>query len=160
VLFEGPAPYTEPADNLSEEQILNRAQSILFKRFERSCYLTSPESTRRYLTTHFADKTREVFSLIFLDTQHGVLGIEDLFTGTIDSASVYPREIVKAALSYDAAAVILAHNHPCGTAEPSTAHQHITTRIKTALETIDIRVLDHLVIGGTVTVSFAERGLL
>ena len=160
IALEGPAPYSGLAEKLSEEQILKRAESILFKRFERSCYLTSPEATRRYLTTHFADKTREVFSLIFMDSQHGVLGIEDLFTGTIDSASVYPREIVKDALSHEAAAVIFAHNHPSGTAEPSTADQHITTRINTALETIDIRVLDHLVIGGTVTVSFAERGLL
>ena len=107
-----------------------------------------------------AHEDREVFGLILLDSQHGVLGFEILFYGTIDSASVYPREIVKCVLNANAAAVILTHNHPSGRPEPSTADAALTKRLQIALETIEVRVLDHLVIGGADSVSFAERGLL
>lgn len=101
-----------------------------------------------------------MFALILLDSQHGVLGFEKLFYGTIDSASVYPREVVKLVLNANAAAVILVHNHPSGHTEPSQADIHLTKRLQDALLIIDVRVLDHLVIGGAETVSFAERGLL
>ena len=103
---------------------------------------------------------REVFLVILLDNQHGVLEAEILFQGTIDGAAVYPREVVKLALSKNAAAVIFAHNHPAGIAEPSNADKVITQRLVTALQTVDISVLDHLVVGSVNIVSFAERGLI
>ena len=107
-----------------------------------------------------ATEEREVFGIILLDSQHGVLGFEILFHGTIDTASVYPREVIKSVLNANAAAVILTHNHPSGRPEPSTADVALTKRLQTALETIEVHLLDHLVIGGADSVSFAERGLL
>ena len=103
---------------------------------------------------------REVFALLLLDSQHQLIAFRKLFFGTINSAAVYPREIVKQALSDNAAAVILVHNHPSGIAEPSQADVCITAQIQQALSTIDIRVLDHFVVAGTTTVSFAQRGLI
>ncbi len=152
-----PIPY--PKD-IPESDILDWANRILESRFQRSHYLNNPGLTKDYLHSTLADKKREVFAVVFLDNQHAVIGLEILFYGTIDGASVYPREIVKAALDYNAAAVILAHNHPSGMAEPSTADHRITERIVDALKTVDIRVLDHLIIGGNTSVSFAERGLI
>jgi DNA repair protein RadC len=102
----------------------------------------------------------EVFTLIYLDKRHRVIACQDLFRGTIDGASVYPREVVKEALKHNAAAVILAHNHPSGVAEPSQADEMITQRVKEALALVDIRVLDHVIVAGGDTTSFAERGLL
>lgn len=151
---------TEKPQGVSDTQVLNWAESILEDRFQRSNYLTSPRLTRDYLKMKFANKEREVFGVIYMDSQHGIISFDELFQGTIDAASVYPREVVKAALAHNAAAVILTHNHPSGTPESSIADKHITTRIISALETVDIRVLDHLVIGGTEMVSFAERGIL
>tara|TARA_R110002124_G_scaffold248853_2_gene413979 strand:- start:12772 stop:13260 length:489 start_codon:yes stop_codon:yes gene_type:complete len=145
---------------LSEKEVLSWAQSILEARFKRSNYLTSPQHVKSYLIATLANEEREVFGLILLDSQHGVLGFERLFYGTIDSASVYPREVVKTVLNANAAAVILAHNHPSGNPEPSQADIALTKRLHDALRTVDVRLLDHLVIGGTDAVSFAERGLL
>src|SRR5699024_8527544 len=105
-------------------------------------------------------KDREVFCVLFLDTQHRVIAFDEMFYGTLDSASVYPREVVKRALYYNAGAVILAHNHPSGDPEPSDADRRITDRLTEALGLIDIRVLDHFVIGKEPAVSFAERGLI
>ena len=102
----------------------------------------------------------EVFACLYLDNRHRVLHFEELFRGTIDGASVHPREVVKAALHRNAAAVILAHNHPSGVAEPSAADRQITERLKSALQLVEIRVLDHLVVGDQDCVSFAERGWL
>lgn len=147
-------------ENISEEDVLYWAEKIVTKRFTRSNYLTSPDATREFLKIILAKENRELFIVIFLDNQNGVLCYEILFQGTIDGAAVYPREIVKAVLVNNAAAVILAHNHPSGTPEPSFADQKITDRVIKALETIDVKVLDHLVVGGTETVSFAERGLI
>lgn len=145
---------------VSDKQILYWAESILIESFSRSNYLTSPDATRNFLRVMFAKETREVFTMIFLDSQHGVLGYQSLFQGTIDGAAVYPREIVKSVLDNNAAAVILCHNHPSGTAEPSQADRSITNRIISTLETIDVKVLDHLVVGGSEITSFAERGLI
>jgi DNA repair protein RadC len=103
---------------------------------------------------------REVFGCLFLDNRHRLIALEEMFLGTIDGASVHPREVVKRALKLNAAAVILAHNHPSGVAEPSQADELITARIRDALALVDIRVLDHLVVGGTTVTSFAERGLI
>jgi DNA repair protein RadC len=105
------------------------------------------------------DRPYEVFACLFLDTRHRVIAFEELFRGTIDGASVHPRELVRRALEHNAAAVILAHNHPSGVAEPSAADRQITTRLKDALALVDVRVLDHCVVGDEI-VSFAERGLL
>jgi DNA repair protein RadC len=122
--------------------------------------LTSPDSVRDYLQLQLAHQEREVFAVLFLDNRHRSLAFEELFFGTIDGATVYPREVVKAALRHNAAAVILAHNHPSGVAEPSQADQAITQRLQEALALMDVRVLDHFVIGSGEPVSFAERGLL
>lgn len=146
--------------NISEEDVLYWAEAIITTRFSRSNYLTSPDLTRDFLHIILAQEYREIFLIIFLDSQNGVLGYESLFQGTIDGAAVYPREIVKSVLTNNAASVILAHNHPSGKAEPSHADQKITERIIKALETIDVKVLDHLIVGGTSSVSFAERGIL
>ena len=122
--------------------------------------LTSPELTRQYLTAEMRGYPHEVFACLFLDNQHRVLKFEELFRGTIDGASVYPREVVKAALALNAAGVIFAHNHPSGISEPSEADRLITQRLKQALNLIDIRVLDHFIVGEGDAYSFAEHGLI
>jgi DNA repair protein RadC len=122
--------------------------------------LTSSAATRDYLRARFKNCESEVFSCLFLNNQHHVMELEELFRGTIDGAAVYPREVVKRALYHNAAAVIFAHNHPSGIAEPSAADIAITRKLKTAMQTIEVRVLDHLVIGAGEVISFAERGLL
>ena len=122
--------------------------------------LSSPDKTRRFLQYHLGGHTREVFSCLFLDSQHRVLRCEDLFLGTLDGAAVYPREVAVRALQYNAAAVIFAHNHPSGVAEPSAADRRITERLCAALSLLDIRVLDHIIVGRGREYSFAEQGLL
>ncbi len=122
--------------------------------------LESPEATRRFLLAELRDLRHEVFACLFLDNRHRVLAFDILFRGTIDGASVHPREVVTEALRRNAAAVILTHNHPSGVAEPSDADRRITLRLRETLALLDIRVLDHLVVGDGVCVSFAERGLL
>jgi len=122
--------------------------------------LCSPRETRRFLQHHLGGQQREVFTCLFLDNQHRILRCEDLFYGTLDGAAVYPREVAVRALQYHAAAVILAHNHPSGVAEPSQADRRITERLQSALGLLDIRVLDHVIIGRGQSYSFAESGLL
>jgi DNA repair protein RadC len=122
--------------------------------------LASPGDTRNFLLAQMRDLVREQFACIWLDSQHRVLRFETLFQGTLDRAAVYPREVVKAALNCNAAAVILAHNHPSGIAEPSSADRLLTDRLQAALATIDVQLLDHMVVGQGVVISFAERGLL
>jgi len=122
--------------------------------------IKSPADSRQFLLAKLRDRPHEIFCCMFLDNRHRVLAFEELFRGTIDAAPVYPREIVKYALSCNAAAVILAHNHPSGVAEPSQSDEAITRRIREALELIDVRLLDHFVIGGNRCVSLAARGLL
>jgi len=122
--------------------------------------LTSPGETRRFLTAQLRDRPFEVFCCLFLDNRHRLLAFEELFRGTIDGASVHPREVLRQALAHNAAAVILAHNHPSGVAEPSQADELITHRLRDALALVDIRVLDHLIVAGPDAVSLAERGLL
>ncbi|MDB5972898.1 MAG: repair protein RadC [Hydrocarboniphaga sp.] len=120
--------------------------------------LNDPATVRRFLQARLRDRDREVFAALFLDTQHRLLAYEELSVGTLDGASVYPREVVKAALKCSAAAVIFAHNHPSGVAEPSAADRLLTERLQAALRLIDVRVLDHFVVGDASPVSFAERG--
>lgn len=122
--------------------------------------MSSPQSTRRFLRHHLRSHRREVFCCLFLNSQNQLIRCEDLFWGTLDGAAVYPREVVARALQLDAAAVILAHNHPSGVAEPSQADRRITQRLQEALALMDIRVLDHLIVGAGEPYSFAEAGLL
>ena len=122
--------------------------------------MSSPRATREFLQHHLAAREREVFSCLFLDSQHRLLRCDDLFLGTLDGAAVYPREIAVRALQYRAAAVIFAHNHPSGVAEPSAADRRITERLAAALGLLDIRVLDHIIIGRGTAFSFAEQGLV
>jgi len=122
--------------------------------------LGGPADARRYLQARLRDRPQEVFACLFLDNRHRVIEFEVLFTGTINGASVHPREVVRRALAHNAAAVILAHNHPSGVAEPSAADRAITGRLREALALVDTRVLDHLVVGDGEPVSLAERGLL
>jgi DNA repair protein RadC len=121
--------------------------------------LTSPRLAADYLLAQLRDRDHEVFCCLFLDNRHRLIGFEELFKGTIDGASVHPREVVKRALAQRAAAVILAHNHPSGVAEPSRADEAITARLRDALALVDIRVVDHVIVGDGVCVSLAERGL-
>lgn len=142
------------------QAVVEMARRYLAERLERSDPLTDPAATRDYLTARLARQPHEVFAALFLDTRHRVLAYEELFRGTIDGAAVYPREVVKAALRHNAAAAIFAHNHPSGVAEPSRADRSLTRRLTDALALVDIRTLDHFVIGAGEAVSFAERGWL
>ena len=144
----------------SEDEILHVAEAILAERVYGKDRISSPEDIKRLLVLRYRDLKNEVFSVIFLNSKHEVLGIEDLFNGTIDGAIVYPREIVRKALEYNAAAVILAHNHPSGHAEPSESDRRITRRITDSLKFIDTKVLDHVIVGGKETTSLAEQGNL
>lgn len=145
---------------VTADEIVSAALDILAVRLPKTDALSSPEAVKNYLITQFAGLEHEVFACLFLDNRHRVIRYEELFRGTIDGCSVHPREVVKAALSANAAAVIFTHNHPSGTAEPSRADQRLTQRLTEGLRLVDIRVLDHLVVGGADTVSFAERGLI
>ncbi|MFC3678515.1 RadC family protein [Bacterioplanoides pacificum] len=142
------------------QAVLEMAKRHLAQELQRGDALTSPQLTQRYLLAQLRDRSQEVFACLFLDNQHRVIRYQELFHGTLDGAAVYPREVVKQALSQGAAAVILAHNHPSGVAEPSRADRAITDRLQQALALVDIRVLDHLVVGDGYCVSFAERGWL
>src|SRR5690606_19784573 len=142
------------------QAVLEMARRHLSASLQTGNALTSPDLVRQYLSARLRHHQREVFAVLFLDTQHRLITYAELFHGTIDSASVYPREVVKEALARNAAAIILAHNHPSGVAEPSQADRRITERIQAALELVDIRVLDHMVVGDSEVVSFAERGFL
>lgn len=122
--------------------------------------LTSPRDSAAFLKARMADRPYEVFGALFLDNRHRVLAFEEMFRGTLDGASVHPREVVRAALEHNAAAVILAHNHPSGVAEPSAADRNITHQLRDALQLIGVRVLDHLVIGAGEPTSMAARGLI
>lgn len=142
------------------QAVLEMSRRHLAQGLRRGDALSSPQDTERYLQSLLRDKDYEVFACLFLDNQNRVIRYRELFHGTIDSAAVYPREVVKAALAEGAANVILAHNHPSGVAEPSSADRAITERLQQALGLMDIRVLDHLVVGDGYSVSFAQRGWL
>jgi DNA repair protein RadC len=143
------------------QRTIKRAINLLEKHLrEPGIAFTSACAARDWLRLKMAGLEREVFMVLYLDNQHCLLACETLFTGTLSNTEVYPREVVKAALRHNAAAVILAHNHPSGHTEASDADRHITERLKKALALIDIRTLDHLIIGGREIVSFAERGWL
>lgn len=131
-----------------------------FKEAARPVSLDSPQKVREHLALALIGKGHEVFTVLFLDAQHRLIACEEMFRGTLTQTSVYPREIVKQCLHHNCAAVILAHNHPSGVAEPSRADESLTRALQNALTLVDVRVLDHIVVAGNAAVSFAERGLL
>ncbi|MCU8006729.1 DNA repair protein RadC [Shewanella sp. SM87] len=143
----------------SDDVILASAANIIAERYVKKDAYTNPQATKDFLTYKLGGYEREVFAVMLLNNQHQLLEFKELFFGTLDAASVYPREVVKAVFAVNAATVIFAHNHPSGESEPSSADKHITKRLTDALALIDVRVLDHIVVGRT-PVSFAERGLL
>jgi DNA repair protein RadC len=140
--------------------VMEIARRQLREVLEDSNPLTSPDLTRRYLQARLRDRSREIFAAMFLDNRHRVRVFEELFKGTLDGAAVYPRVVAEKSLRYRAAAVIVAHNHPSGVAEPSQADVALTRRLKDALALIDIRLLDHFIVGDGTPVSLAERGLI
>ena len=155
-----PESYPHPDD---EDAIIRRAMAILERRMRTNdgYVIDSTKATREYLTMKLTEKEHEVFACLFLDNRHRVIAFEEMFRGTIDGASVHPREVVKDALRHNAAADIFAHNHPSGVPEPSQADFKITETLTAALKMVDVRVLDHIIIGDAITsTSFAERGLL
>ncbi len=149
-----------PAKFVQFQAALEVARRYLSQHLERSEVLSSPQITRDYLISRLRGLSREVFVCLLLDSQNRLIECHELFWGTIDSAAVYPREVVALVLKYQAAGVIFAHNHPSGVAEPSQADRLITDRLKKALDLVDVRVLDHFIIGEGELVSFAERGWL
>ena len=144
----------------THDEILDAARQQLARRIRRGARLETPRMTRDFLTVRLGARDHEVFTVLFLDNRHRLIEVTEMFRGTLDGASVHPREVVKAALTHNAAAVILAHNHPSGVAEPSAADELITHRLKDALALVDVRILDHVIIAGGEALSFAERGLL
>ncbi len=142
------------------QAVLEIARRHLQETLQKGDALTDPVTTRRFLSAHLRDYPFEVFTCLFLDNRHRILRFSELFRGTINGASVYPREVVRQALQHNAAAVIFAHNHPSGVAEPSQADRDLTRSLQQALALVDIRTLDHIVVGDGECVSFAERGWL
>lgn len=145
---------------LSGEQIIKAALRLAKGGMSGSEPITSPQAAHQYVALALGNREQEVFACIWLDSRHRVMEMEELFYGTIDGASVHPREVVKRALAHNAAAVIAVHNHPSGVAEPSASDTSITRRLKEALSLVDIRLLDHFIVGGDETTSLAERGLM
>ena len=149
------------AKGKKEDSVIAQALAILSDRMRKpGRAMSSPQDVKNYLILQSAELEHEEFSVLFLDAQHCVIAFESMFRGSISQTSVYPREVLKRALALNAAAVILSHNHPSGKPEPSRADEHLTQTLKSALALADIRVLDHIVIGGVSSVSFAERGLI
>lgn len=144
----------------TKEEVLAGARRVLSHRVRRGALLDSPKVVRDFLCVQLGTLEHEVFAALFVDAQNRLIAYKELFRGTLTQASVYPREMVKEALAVNALSVILVHNHPSGSTEPSSADQILTLRLRDALQTVDIRVLDHFVVAGAQTTSFAERGLL
>ena len=142
------------------DQILEAARQAIEHKMQRGASFSSPVAVKEYLRAKLAGFEHEVFAVLFLDTQHRLIEYVEMFHGTIDSTSVYPREVVKAAIRLNAAGVVVSHNHPSGDPEPSGADKALTQRLKDALALVDVRVLDHVIVAGSRTVSFAQCGLL
>ena len=142
----------------AEDQIIEQAFAILDRRFAVGETMTDPAAAGNYIKAKLMEYDYEVFAVLFLDTRHRVLGFEEMFRGTIDGAEVHPREVVKRALEFNCAAVILGHQHPSGCPEPSAADRAVTAQLKQALALVDVRVLDHFVVGEGKPVSMAARG--
>ena len=142
------------------EEVLSQARRVLSQRVRRGATMSSPQAVKDYLLLEIGVLEHEVFCVLFLDAQHRIIELKQMFRGTVTQTSVYPREVVKAALACNSAAVVLAHNHPSGIAEPSRADEFLTKSIQSALALVDVRVLDHMVVGQGEVVSLAERGLM
>jgi len=149
-----------PAKRAEVAALLEIARRALGQRLQRAPAFEQPQAVKDFVSLHLARQPHEVFAVLFLDSQHRLLRLEEMFHGTLSQTSVYPREVARRALELNAAAVILAHNHPSGVAEPSRADEMLTTALVATLKLLDVRVLDHLVIAQGAVVSFAERGLL
>ena len=149
-----------PAKRAELAAVIEMARRALAQRLSDKPVFDSPQAVKDYLQLHLGNLPHEVFAVLFLDAQHRLIKLDQMFAGTLGQTSVYPREVVKLALARNAGAVILAHNHPSGVAEPSRADEFLTQSLKSALALVDVRVLDHLVIGQGQVVWFAERGLL
>jgi len=144
----------------SADEIIEAARGVASQRMQRGASFVNPAESQRFFTDKLGGLEREVFAAVFLDTRHRLIEYAELFKGTIDGAEVHPREVVRQALRCNAAAVLVAHNHPSGTVEPSAADRAVTARLKQALALVDVRLLDHVVVGGTETASMAARGLV
>jgi DNA repair protein RadC len=149
-----------PAKRAEIVAVLELARRAMAQQLSERAAFDSPEAVKHYLQLHLSAKKHEVFAVLFLDAQHRLLGLEELFRGTLTQTSVYPREVVLRALHHHAAAVVLAHNHPSGSVEPSRADEALTQTLKAALGLIDVRVLDHVIVGAGQALSMAERGLM
>lgn len=140
--------------------VLELARRAMAEQLAERTVFEAPDSVKRYLQLHLAGRPHEVFAALFLDSQHRLVALEELFRGTLNQTSVYPREVVQRALHHRAAAVVLAHNHPSGSVEPSRADEALTKTLKAALALVDVRVLDHIIVGPGQALSMAERGLV
>jgi DNA repair protein RadC len=149
-----------PAKRAEVAAVMELARRSLTRQLAAGPVFESPAAVRDYLRLQLGPLRHEVFAVLFLDAQHRLIACEEMFRGTLAQTSVYPREVVRHALDHHAAAVVFAHNHPSGTAEPSRADEALTQTLKAALALVDVRVLDHFVVGGAGVTSFAERGLL
>lgn len=156
---ENPPAYIVSND-AADDEVIARALQILDRRVKRGPTMDSPRAVKEFLTVLLGTETREVFHVLYLDSQYRVIESVQEFVGTLNQTSVYPREIIKRALMLNAGAVILAHNHPSGVVEPSRADEALTKTIKAGLAVIDVTVVDHIIVGGGRTMSFAERGLI
>lgn len=149
-----------PAKRAELAAVVEMARRALAQRLDAAPLFDSPGAVKDYLALRLGGHQHEVFAVLFLDGQHRLIVMEEMFRGTLTQTSVYPREVVKSALAHNAGAVVLAHNHPSGVAEPSRADEFLTQSLKSALQLVDVRVLDHLIVGRGQVVSLAERGLL
>jgi DNA repair protein RadC len=149
-----------PAKRAELLAVMEMARRALAQQLQDGPVFDSPQRVKDYLGLQLGGRTQEVFAVLFLDVQHRLLALEEMFRGTLSQTSVYPREVVRRALALNAGAVVLAHNHPSGAAEPSRADEFLTQTLRSALQLVDVRVLDHIVVGQGQTVSMAERGLL
>ncbi len=153
-------PGLGPAKYANLQAALEIGRRYLGEQLKKEGALTSSKQVRRFLVHKLRDQQREVFSVLFLDNRNRLIYYEEMFKGTINCASIHPREVVRASLKHNAAAVIVAHNHPSGIAEPSSADIHITDQLKRALSLVDVRLLDHIVVGEGESISLSDRGLL
>jgi DNA repair protein RadC len=152
------SPGLGEAKYIQLQATVEMSRRYLAEKIQRGDALQNPDDTRQYLMAQMRDHRQEVFACLYLDNRHRVISFDEMFYGTINMASVHPREIVQRALKHNASAVILSHNHPSGVAEPSTADIELTKQLQKALALVEVRVLDHVVVGDGSSVSFAERG--
>lgn len=158
MLYKHKLNYIKPSTS-TVYLILEKAAEIIARKYLRGDVFTNPQATKDFLSFKLGKYEREVFAILLLDNQHRIIEYKELFFGTIDSASIHPREVVKTVLEFNAAAVMFVHNHPSGHVEPSDSDRRITARLKDALALIDVRVLDHFIVGEE-CFSFAEKGLI